>query len=76
MNLRDIETDKRWTELPPHHRHILIGEVIDAMIYHSEAVTEVIALLQTFRERGFVRSIILPELPTNKTNNDERNTSN
>ena len=62
----EYERDKKFMELPPHHRQVLVAEVIDAMVYHREAVAEVTALLDSFRERGFLHSVILPDSQTIK----------
>lgn len=54
-------------DLPPQERHKLIGEIIDAMIYHSEAVDRVQQLLEEFRELGYIHSVILPDIDSHKT---------
>jgi hypothetical protein len=55
----------KWMDLPPQERHKLIGEIIDAMIYHGEAVAEVKELLEKFRDLGYIRNIVLPDFKTN-----------
>jgi len=50
-----------WCELIQQERHLLIGELIDAMIYSGEAVSEVQKLLSSFKARGLVKNIILPD---------------
>jgi hypothetical protein len=57
----------KWMDLPPQERHKLIGEIIDAMIYHAEAVAEVKELLEKFRDLGYIRNIVLPDVDSNKT---------
>ena len=54
-------------DLPPQERHKLIGEIIDAMIYHAEAVAEVKELLEKFRDLGYIRNIVLPDIDSHKT---------
>lgn len=54
-------------DLPPQERHKLIGEIIDAMIYHAEAVDEVKELLEKFRDLGYIHSIVLPDIDSHKT---------
>lgn len=58
---------KKWMDLPPQERHMLIGEIIDAMIYHGEAVDKVKELLEEFRSLGYIRNIILPDIDSHKT---------
>lgn len=57
----------KWMDLPPQERHMLIGEIIDAMIYHGEAVDAVKELLEEFRELGYIRNVILPDVDSHKT---------
>jgi len=57
----------KWMDLPPQERHKLIGEIIDAMIYHAEAVAEVKELLEKFRDLGYIRNIVLPDIDSHKT---------
>jgi hypothetical protein len=57
----------KWMDLPPQERHKLIGEIIDAMIYHSEAVDKVQELLEQFRELGYIHSVILPDVDSHQT---------
>ncbi len=59
MNLKELPT---WCELPAPTRHLLLGELIDAMIYSGEALMEVEILIENFKKKGLVKSIILPEL--------------
>ena len=54
----------KWTDLVPQERQILIGELIDAMIYNDQALTEVQTLLDSFRQRQMVKSIVLPQSNT------------
>jgi hypothetical protein len=51
----------KWGDLNINERHKLLGELIDAMIYHGEAVEHLQATVEQFRMLGYVRSIILPE---------------
>ena len=57
---------QKWTDLPPHERHRLLGEIIDAMIYNGQAVTEVRTLLESFRDRGMIKSVILPDIDSSE----------
>jgi hypothetical protein len=54
-----MEDLPNWCELVQHERHLLLGELIDAMIYSGEAVKEVKELLNDFKKRGLIKSIIL-----------------
>lgn len=47
-------------DLPPQERHTLLGELIDACIYNSEAVIMVQELVEQFRKNKFIKSKILP----------------
>jgi hypothetical protein len=51
----------KWGDLNINERHKLLGELIDAMIYHGEAVEHLQATVEKFRMLGYVKSIILPE---------------
>jgi hypothetical protein len=51
----------KWGDLNINERHKLLGELIDAMIYHGEAVEHLQATVEQFRMLGYVKSIILPE---------------
>lgn len=66
----------KWTEMAPVERHRLLGELIDAMIYNDKAMAEVQSLVESFRSRDMIRSVILPEyenLQTKKINNATTN---
>lgn len=51
----------KWGDLNTYERHKLIGELIDAMIYHGEAVQHLQLIVDKFKMLGYVKSIILPE---------------
>ena len=50
-----------WMDLLTNDRHMILGQVIDGMIYHYECVNEVREMLQRWDENGLLKSIILPE---------------
>ena len=50
----------KWTEMNQHDRHLLIGELIDAMIYSGAAVAVLKDCAEAFRAAGYIKSIILP----------------
>jgi hypothetical protein len=47
-----------------HDRHLLIGELIDAMIYSGNAVAILKDCVEGFRSAGYIKSIILPDPET------------
>ena len=51
----------KWGDLSTYERHKLLGELIDAMIYHGEAVQHLQSTVENFRMLGYVKSVILPE---------------
>jgi hypothetical protein len=51
----------KWGDLSTYERHKLLGELIDAMIYHGEAVQYLQSTVEKFRMLGYVKSVILPE---------------
>jgi hypothetical protein len=51
----------KWGDLNINERHKLLGELIDAMIYHGEAVQHLQSTVEKFRMLGYVKSVILPE---------------
>jgi hypothetical protein len=51
----------KWGDLNINERHKLLGELIDAMIYHGEAVQHLQLTVEKFKMLGYVKSIILPE---------------
>jgi hypothetical protein len=51
----------KWGDLNINERHKLLGELIDAMIYHGEAVQHLQLIVEKFKMLGYVKSIILPE---------------
>ena len=57
MTLKKLPT---WCEIPQPTRYILLGELIDAMIYSGEALMQVEILIEEFKRKGLVKSIILP----------------
>ena len=50
-----------WMDLLTNDRHMILGSVIDGMIYHYECVNEVREMLERWDENGFLKSIILPD---------------
>ena len=54
----------KWTEMNQHDRHLLIGELIDAMIYSGNAVAILKDCVEGFRSAGYIKSIILPDPET------------
>jgi hypothetical protein len=59
--MQDNNLLPKWGDLAPVERHELLGKVIDAMIYHGEAVDILQKLVTTFERKGWVHSIILPK---------------
>lgn len=51
----------KWMELTTIERHTLLGELVDAMIYSEEAVLILRLTVEEFRNRGLIKSVILPE---------------
>jgi len=51
----------KWGDLTTNERNKLLGELIDAMIYHGEAVQHLQLIVEKFKMLGYVKSIILPE---------------
>jgi hypothetical protein len=56
----NVEDYPTWCDLIQQERYQLLGELIDAMIYSPEAVIEVQQLVNSFKNRGLVKSIINP----------------
>jgi hypothetical protein len=56
----NVEDYPTWCDMIQQERYQLLGELVDAMIYSPEAVTEVQHLINRFKERGLVKSIINP----------------
>ncbi len=50
----------KWPEMNTHERHMLIGELIDAMIYSGQAVAILKDCCEGFRAAGYIKSVILP----------------
>jgi len=51
----------KWGDLSTYERNKILGELIDAMIYHGEAVQHLQSTVEKFRMLGYVKSVILPE---------------
>jgi hypothetical protein len=51
----------KWMELTTVERHTLLGELVDAMIYSEDAVLVLRLTVEEFRNRGLIKSVILPE---------------
>jgi hypothetical protein len=58
----NVEDYPTWCDLIQQERYQLLGELIDAMIYSPKAVIEVQQLVNSFKERGLVKSIINPKV--------------
>lgn len=58
----EVEPYPTWCEMIQQERYQLLGELIDAMIYSPDAVIEVQQLVNDFKERGLVKSIINPKI--------------
>ena len=54
-----------WCDMIQQERYQLLGELVDAMIYSPQAVIEVQQLVNDFKERGLVKSIINPKNESN-----------
>lgn len=65
MNNKPLPT---WCEMTQVDRHKLLGELIDAMIYSGNAVLELEMIVEKFRNAGYVKSIILPEIANHENN--------
>jgi hypothetical protein len=65
LNMPEMSLPK-WPEMNTHERHLLIGELIDAMIYSGEAVVILKDCVEGFRAAGYIKSIILPDNQTLK----------
>ena len=52
----------KWGDLNTIERHTLLGEFIDGMIYSGEAVCNAQELVETWRLKGYIKSVILPEI--------------
>lgn len=50
----------KWPEMNTHDRHKLLGELIDAMIYSGAAVAVLKDCVESFRDAGYIKSVILP----------------
>lgn len=66
----------KFMELLPIERYILIGKLIDAMIYDEEAVSRVQKLVEEFEAAGKIKSTFFPEEtilePLNNEENEQR----
>ena len=60
INMSEMSLPK-WPEMNTHDRHMLIGELIDAMIYSGAAVAVLKDCVEAFRAAGYIKSIILPD---------------
>ena len=63
INMSELQLPK-WPEMNTHERHMLIGELIDAMIYSGAAVAVLKDCVEAFRAAGYIKSIILPDNQT------------
>ena len=61
-NMQEDQQPPKLMDLDPLERHVLIGELVDAMIYSSEAVFQLQYMRDKFRALGYIRSKILPQL--------------
>lgn len=60
-NMSENKQPPKLMDLDPLERHILIGELVDAMVYSSEAVFQLQYMRDKFRALGYIKSKILPE---------------
>jgi hypothetical protein len=58
----------KWGDMNPKDRHILLGKIVDAMIYSGIAVMELEMMVERFEKLGYVKSIFLPENEINNEN--------
>jgi len=56
----NVEDYPTWCQMIQQERYQLLGELIDAMVYSPVAVIEVQQLVNSFKQRGLVKSIINP----------------
>ena len=63
INMSELQLPK-WPEMNTHDRHMLIGELIDAMIYSGAAAAVLKDCVEAFRAAGYIKSIILPDNQT------------
>jgi hypothetical protein len=56
----NVEDYPTWCEMIQQERYQLLGELVDAMVYSPVAVNEVQQLVNSFKNRGLVKSIINP----------------
>jgi hypothetical protein len=63
INMPEMSLPK-WPEMNQHDRHLLLGELIDAMIYSGHAVVILKDCVEGFRAAGYIKSIILPDNQT------------
>jgi hypothetical protein len=59
----------KWGDMSPKDRYILLGKIVDAMIYSGVAVMELEIMVERFEKLGYVKSIFLPENEVNNENN-------
>ena len=60
INMSEMSLPK-WPEMNTRERHLLLGELIDAMIYSGQAVVILKDCVEGFRAAGYIKSVILPE---------------
>ena len=60
--INETNQSPTWCDMIQQERYQLLGELIDAMIYSPQAVIEVQQLVNDFKERGLVKSIINPKV--------------
>jgi hypothetical protein len=60
--INETNQSPTWCDMIQQERYQLLGELIDAMIYSPKAVIEVQQLVNSFKERGLVKSIINPKV--------------
>jgi hypothetical protein len=56
----NVEDYPTWCEMIQQERYQLLGKLVDAMVYSPVAVNEVQQLVNSFKNRGLVKSIINP----------------
>jgi hypothetical protein len=58
--INETNQSPTWCQMIQQERYQLLGELIDAMVYSPVAVVEVQQLVNSFKERGLIKSIINP----------------
>jgi hypothetical protein len=51
----------KFSDLPVNDRYILVGKLIDAMVYSEDACFELHEKVREFEEKGYIRSTFNPD---------------